>query len=527
MKIIKHITLGILAAMLCFGMTACTSHEDASQMNADATSGTSKLKLTIHIPTEDNATRAVPQGGDEGDGEETGVRNEDKLREIVAFGINDADGINAPSETTFAFRKHIRESEQAWEIDPASVKILLNIDDYELMAGDRIVVVANAGSLSGITTVGALRDYISYSPFTGTVANADNFVMSSAKSDDGVVAIGADGYLQASVKVQRTVARIDYMYNSTDNYTAPSEFTYVVHSDPDNMSSSKIATVHITNIIPINVMQKPSYLIKRVAEDFVTTPTYCGIESTDANHIPTNYVIEPQTLAKESEVDAAKLDSWYGSTRAATVTSNISAYLENSAISKYNTTITPQKELNYYTHYVTIAYANENTQSSAQHKPKFMTGLLLRGIYEPGRVYTNAEATTIYSPMSDYTTGRTFWRYSPTKSNMREADCLYFDNEAAANGYKTAHPEDMAVVTEFTNGICYYTAWLRHANSDADPHLSFPMEYGIVRNNIYRIGARKFTGPGTPSPVLNSPEHADLRIFVRPWNRRENSEIIL
>ena len=85
----------------------------------------------------------------------------------------------------------------------------------------------------------------------------------------------------------------------------------------------------------------------------------------------------------------------------------------------------------------------------------------------------------------------------------------------------------MAEITKFADGICYYNVWLRHANVDSNPHLTFPMEYGIVRNNIYRVGVSKVTGPGTPSPSKDGPEHIYLRIFAREWNLRTQPPIRL
>ncbi|MDE6422957.1 MAG: fimbria major subunit, partial [Muribaculaceae bacterium] len=61
---------------------------------------------------------------------------------------------------------------------------------------------------------------------------------------------------------------------------------------------------------------------------------------------------------------------------------------------------------------------------------------------------------------------------------------------------------------------CYYNLWLRHYNDEnADPQLSYPMEYAIVRNNIYRV-ALSFSGPGDPTPTMREPDTMQARIFV-------------
>lgn len=517
--------VGVLLAV------SCTGHDDAGSPSVSG-GEENTLKLMIEVPGSEMGTRASsrPQGGENGDGEEAAVRNEDKIYDLTAFAISDAEGILAEPSTTIKAKAYIDYTSSDWETVAGGVKVALKLKDFDVSADDKVVVVVNAGDLrSAVTTVGELRDYKPVVSFAGgSIAGTEMFVMSSAGSDDGTVALGGSGDMEAHVKVQRLAARIDFMFHDGYNLAgSSSELKYDVTTS--DRSPVDLATLHLKNIIPVNVMQKPSYITKRVTADadVSSAVTYYGSETADANHIPTNYVIEPHTLLKESTVAGATLTEWYGSTRAATVMGNTSSYLANTGISSYLPTKTARSELGYYTHHVTISYANENTQSCTQHKPEFLTGLLLRCIYEPKMVYTDAAASKEYTKMSDYASGKTFWRYSPTKTEMNEADCLYFSNENAANDYRSAHPSEQAEITMFVGGVCYYTVWLRHANKEADPHETFPMEYGIVRNNIYRVGVKKFTGPGTPNPSFENPDHAQLRIFVRPWYRRENSEIIL
>ena len=321
------------------------------------------------------------------------------------------------------------------------------------------------------------------------------------------------------------------MYNHTENLSSSgTELIYKVYANPDNTASTVLAKMHLQHIIPVNLMQQSSYMIKRVTADADITSTvqYGAKERTAADGTPENYVVEPHTLEKTGSVNDGQLDDWYGNTRAQKVYTNPTSYLSATGIASYSGTETAKTGLgDNFTHIMTLAYTNENTQDKDHQSTDFITGLLLRAVYEPAKVYTDKDCTTEYTPMTDYATGHTFWRYCPTRTEMREADCLYFSNQAAAEGYRAAHPSDMAEITEFTDGVCYYNVWLRHANIDSDPHLPFPMEYGIVRNNIYRVGLSKVTGPGTPTPDLKAPDHLYLRIFVREWNLRKQPTIRL
>lgn len=521
----------MLLAATC--LSACLDRRELSDDPYGSAAGTYYLSLNINMLTTSRA--ATPTPGETGNGTEGAVRNESTIKNINIFIIRAGDGLDAASGTTFLYSRYFTSTSEEWTTQLYGADIKFKTGAYIPQEGDKVLVVANAGPLTGsITTLGQLRDYTTYQSWYQAPSLVDNdmFVMSSAYNDvdDGKVILSShegsfsDPYVSV-LNIQRTAARIDFMYR-TDNFTGstPSgELTYIVK---DSHASADVATVHLENIIPVNLMQEPSYLIKRVTttSDITSTVKYGYRESGSEGVAPSTYVIEPHTLSKQSTVDATTLNNWYGTTRAATIFANPSLYLTNTGINSYvatHTTASPA-ELGIYDRYFTLAYTNENTQSKEKHLPDFMTGLLLKTIYEPRTVYSDASLT-----VASYTKGTTFWRYSPTNTLMSEENSKYFTTEAAATAYKTAHPLDMAEITKYENGVCYYNIWLRHANVDADPHLTFPMEYGIVRNNIYRVGVEKFTGPGTPTPSYEAPDHLYLRIFVRPWNRREHSKIIL
>lgn len=518
-------------------LAACSDHDVDTRNESHENSG-SYMQLRLQVSMGDNnTTRAVPQGGEDGDGREQGVRHENDLNNVTVFVIRANAGMDAAPTTPFLFSGYMQKGDEGWTDQTLGVDVKFSTGDYLPQENDRVIVVANAGNQTSIATLGALRDATTYSAWRNgaSLTDDDMFVMSSARNNDqGKVSVTAhegtlaDPYL-SSLDIQRTAARIDFMYTSSNftGATPSDELTYTVKNSTE---SEQVATVHVDNIIPFNLMQESSYLIKRVTSSANVSSgvNHGALETADGNHIPTNYVIEPHTLTKQGDVTEGMLDQWYGTTRAKTIFANPSSYLSNSGIASYVATQTAASpaELSTFTHYMTLAYTNENTQSKEHHSPDFMTGLLLKTVYEPKTVYSSYAAATLTVDGS-YTRGTTFWRYTPTHANMKEEDSKYFSTSDAATAYKNAHPEDLAEIVEYPGGVCYYNIWLRHANKDADPHVTFPMEYAIVRNNIYRVGVERFTGPGTPTPHFNGPDHLHLRIFVRPWNKREHPEIRL
>lgn len=534
----KLVSILLLIIGMCH--TACTDKSDVGTVE-QIVHDEPYMELRLRV-SDETMTRAVPLGGEEGDGREDGVRHENELSNVSVFVIRGNMDDNAA--TTFLFKGYMKKGDDGWTGVTCGVDIKFPTGSYLPQHGDRVLVVANAGDLTtSVNTLGDLRDHTTYSAWRNGTKLADNdlFVMSSAYNSDGVVNVTshtgmqADPYLASNINIQRAAARIDFMYKETDNFTgAPT--TELFYSVKDSKNTDVLATVHLMNIIPFNLMQQSSYLIKRVTttSDVTSAIKHGALETADGNHVPTNYVIEPHTLTKQSTVDASILDTWYGTTRAKTIFDDLkanpttSSYITGTGIANYvaTHTLASPVELGYFSHYMTLAYTNENTQSKEKHSPDFMTGLLLRTVYQPKTVYSSY-AAGVLTPDGGYTQGTTFYRYTPTRASMVEEDSKYFSNETAATAYKTAHPEDMAEIVEYVNGVCYYNLWLRHANVEADPHETFPMEYGIVRNNIYRVGVEKFTGPGSPTPTYESPTRVHLRIFVRPWNRRVHPEILI
>ncbi|MDE5870000.1 MAG: Mfa1 fimbrilin C-terminal domain-containing protein [Muribaculaceae bacterium] len=327
--------------------------------------------------------------------------------------------------------------------------------------------------------------------------------------------------------VQRLCARIDLMYK-TQNIRGD-ELLYTVP-----MSGNK---VHITNLLPVNVMSKSSFLISKStasipeiwSETGLGKITWGGVETTDfTSYIPSNYMIEPRTLSKPTITSVP--DEWYGSTSAASVKDNISLS-EKGRIKDYFSTslVEIETEFDNCDRMTVISYANENIQSPDCYNSNFITGVAFRALFQPivwsrwddtEKLLTLTEKTDVEWRAS---ADKTFWRYLPstgTKDSNKDSDALYFASETEAEHYAAAHPQDNAMITKFTGGICYYNLWLRHFNLDnADPQTDYPMEYAIVRNNIYRFSI-SFSGPGDPTPTLREPDTMMSRIFVRKWNRR-------
>lgn len=594
-----HYQLKLLVALVTVLMSACSDDWMKDPDGSESAGAERFIVLKIAVPTGETAahTRANPMGGEDGNGREDGILNENMIHDLNIFFYNHSEGMNAPDATPvkgFYFNLDNPDDEDNSvkfdKVEPSSINGMTYYEVKFIYEGEitnfshtalKFITVANVGKPMGksLLTLGDLRkhnghiessilssSWIETSVDGQKVKDYDRFVMTTAYADQNIngkdygsstINFSGTGSENApylgETTVERLCARIDLWYNKAQNAgnsDSPEELTYSVKGGADD---SEIATVHIINVLPVNVMQKPSFLLKKVTDESGTTTRsdwsasglggitsfkWGGVEmphpNAEGKDRPVNYVVEPTTLLKNiTDADPA---GWYGDTGAETVKNSIMQPDFGKIGNYYNGDPASSSSPNYNCDRIAIiGYANENTHPTDCFKSEFLTGLAFRAIYEPKHVILsyidNGENPFTYDN-SDYSKGKTFFRYSPTNQSQSEGTALYFQNMDALNAYKTRHPGDNAIVTEFTDGICYYNLWLKHyddvddGEGKSDPHAALPMEYATVRNNIYRV-AISFSGPGDPTPEMREPNNIHSRIFVRPWNqRKENSPIV-
>lgn len=516
--------LNSIIALCAAGLFSCS--DDSSIINYDNQEATTYISLIINAPSQTRATANI-------DGEEAGIRHENEIKNLSLFFYHAGDkGLDMPDDTQLVGSLYIDDISLDLADGTAAATKAYPLNGFVPTEGDKIVAVANMGDITSLNRLVDVRDYLventyKYAP---SIPLYSEFTMANAinTADDGKVEVTSasgtklgskDNPYTATVTLERTAARIDFAFLDTYYDESQSEVVFPIR----NSANATIARAHITHVLPVNAMQHPAYLIRRVSSSATSLQDvkYCGDE-TDSN-----YVIEPTTLLKSTSA-GIDINNWYGTTRASnfretsdifSTSNSLAALLSAEAPRSFSSTNTSDNR------YVTIDYVNENTQSQTLNDSRFLTGLAIRAIYEPETVYSNGDATSIDG--DDYSTGRTFWRYSPSRQDFAEEQCLYFKNQADAETYRANHPEDVAEITCYEGGICYYNMWIHHAPTvTSDPQETYPMDYAIVRNNIYRVSV-SFTGPGDPKPDIREPNNIQSRVFVRAWNFRQQPTIIM
>lgn len=492
-----------VCAVMLMGSASCSSDHGAPD-EPQSRQATLTVRLSVS-----SSSRAV------GDyiPELPGVNHENDIDNIFLWFYRDSPaGPNGEADVIYST---LVDSYQIISTSSGERQFTIGLTGYKPAQGDRIIAVANMGDMSRLTSLKAIREAVSPATWTGSGADAGGFAMASARFDDGIVTAPAgdnpETPFTASMSIERLAARIDLRFTAS-NIEPGSGLCYTAI-----MPGAKKDLVHLTHVVPTNVMQPPTYVLKHVTADAADgcfgRTSVCGYELVnDISGVPVNYVVEPHTATKGN---ASDLTALYGSTRAGVIDATafgsaygLAALMEDDRLLL--------KDANDRA--LILSYANENTHHTDMADSRFVTGLMLRAEYEPA-VLSNPDGTT-----APYVRGTGFYRLRPLDDVTRP---LYFASQADAETYRLDQNLGPCTIDYYAGGVCYYPVWIRHrVITQSGAETRFPMEFGIVRNHVYRVEFT-FSGPGYPEPSLIEPENIQAVIYVRPWSFRRLDETIM
>lgn len=518
----QHIkfVLSSIAFVALWTLAACSPESDSDDEPQLPDDGRGWVSVTLHSPSFDSRAESHP--------DDPAVNHESDVNNITLFFYSAANGLNGPADTQFKEVRYFDSS--SFEIEDNSlgrtIKITFKIQNDDIAKNDRIAVVANMGDLSAFNTLGELQACKPAQTWTGSViADCTNFTMASAYDNDGVIKtannVGIPGTkanpFSAEMTIERTASRIDLAHDGA-LFIYDGEEHLMVYPATDK-AGKVVGAVYMSHVLPFNVMQQPSYALKRISAAATTDMscfsswTYTGSLSKDVNGKPVQYVVEPHTTDKASA--AANAQEWFGNTRAALIAEQGKEYFSDKPRFVYD----PSNS------YTILGYANENTAHTNNTTADALTGIIIRAQYVPVSLHTDID---LANPQTNVPRGTDLWRYMPCNASTDETGVIYFASEEVAKAYSAAHPEDLATITKFEGGECFYHLWLKHTVLDktAAPRPTFPMEYGIVRNHIYRV-ALSFSGIGREDTTVDDPHNVTMTIFVRPWRFFTHDTIIM
>lgn len=465
-------------------MVGCSSENEPSTLNPQS-SALNYINLAISVNGGVNSSsRAVPAGGEDGDGREAGFERENAITGITLILYEDAVGINSNDNPGIKFVAYYpvsrvtKDADTRIEATYETGNQLVPHNTLDFTKTYHAIVVANANLTSTITTSSKLNDVrnltlanIYLGDATKPANSCGGFVMSSEQDNtlnfaaSGVRTQDAAGdyYYDLSSQIlviERMAARIDFWAKNSNGYkTSAENAAYTIPGYEYNVTGSTDKFV-VTGIVPFNIVNGHAtygneYIIKRIRTDIsdAATTSYLADETT------TNYVIDPQTTAKTgSDGLTSSLESVYdligdGSKLENTTYNPYFHSIESMRVTNGMSTIETKEN-------VVVAYPMENTLNTTSMLYYYATGIAVVGYY-----YVNGTGT-----------------------GTRYVYLGYLRHQGEADSYDIM-PYTTPLETTATLG----------AN---------PMRFGIVRNNIYRVWIGSIDQKG----------EMELKIKVKKWD---------
>lgn len=553
----------LLAALL----VGCSQDYVAETPGGNASNAFVSLSF---VSTQGASTRSNPTGGEDGDGLEKGQDYENEIRSAVAFFYQNDLGVQADGNQRI--QAVVSFNIQGYTDGSNGVDRIYNTVPQQVDLEDgtyHVLVLVNPKEdwwTGKSLTLGDVRNHVENQAWTlsATDGSYSDFVMTSAADASLVLASNSEeDPATAEVSVERMAARLDYA--AENSYTC---------QDPNYPG----ATVEITGAALVNNLTAGSYLLKRVADDVQGNKlVYLGYETVDGSGQATNFVLDPWTADKTennnsftvngTSVSAAGLYGvWLnGSSDSPAWWAD---YVQNGvAVSDGTDT------------WNRIGYTLENTTATQEAGARYSTGVVFKAKFHPVGVadYTDGETffalgNKLYASMENMMNsfyGNKFnngfadiqncttWGNvkSFATSTLQENDpsgyrdylltlaethtdeetlsgteslewdyymlheCGYSKDAAGKvlldqNGKVTRRALNPYGVRTYKDATCYYTWWVRHCN-DNDDTAKGPMEYAVVRNNIYKLNVNSIYSLGGDIPALD--ENIILDVYVNDW----------
>ncbi|EEC97493.1 hypothetical protein PRABACTJOHN_01102 [Parabacteroides johnsonii DSM 18315] len=155
--------------------------------------------------------------------------------------------------------------------------------------------------------------------------------------------------------------------------------------------------------------------------------------------------------------------------------------------------------------------------------------------FKESKTYTENRVDDVFGYLAYLKTNLESAQDNATLGSLKEKD----DQNANLKTFKEyitalADADKYVHVKSYIDGECYYLYWIRHENNDNYNKIG-PMEFDIVRNNIYDLTVAGISGLGLSGIEVPDPKNPDedgttkmnVVVKVKNWVVRNNGGIIL
>lgn len=494
----------IFIAFACLAMmSACYNYdqEEIEEVNA----GNYYINLAISVSSgNEHSTRAYePQGGENGDGREAGFERENTITGITLILYQDATGINTTADPTLDLVRYFpvtletggRET-QGSDQSPHKEEARYTTGNQPLgkhlldLSGQyHAIVIANAPELAtslkeGVSKLSNIRDVTTKYIYVGSpklsADNCTNFVMSSEQDniidfgsvtgtnlDGSVYTKGKDmlfNLTSQSILIERLAARIDFWAANSTGYDAT---TYTKKGYVYNVTGSTKDKFVVTGIVPFNLTNShinygKEFLLKRLKDDLSATT----VKYLDPETALTSYVFDPNTHNKTNEVTP-------------TLDSPLSGLYP--MIPELETKNIEDAADNPYFHSIEAMHASSSLSTISEKENVVVCYPMENCLLPESRLYYHATGIAIVG----------YYYQNGTGSGKRLVYLGYLRHQGEAETYD----------------IQPYTTPLPN-DATATMGTTKAMNFGIVRNNIYRVSINSIDKMST----------MELSIKVKKWD---------
>lgn len=433
----------------CLVLITAACKDDRLPASPIEKEGESNVYVSIVVNTEDspNSRVSTPAPGEDGDGSQDGVNEDNRVHDLNVFFFHTTDekGLNTTDPSVNVVSIYFNQLTGSTTKYTTETK---EIEGLEIGSSYNVLVIANLGTPLNITTLNQLREY----PVSTPIVQTNHFVMASSETGTPVKiqATSKNNPTVVSANVERLAARVDCHWNTE----------YSVGND-------KVA---ITRAMLVNKYTGGTYAFKRVTNSTTDLKTidYLGTEKVNVEgNLAANYVIDPKTLNLPQTNIANSYDHYFSTYSWSATDSN---WKSLSTVTSTHNDVT-YSLLDYTTENVVKAEDSENTCAT------YCTGIVFKAKYKLAGI-----DGTFYRY-----NGKCYTSLTDIKNVIRNQSIS--DDNLSQFG-----------ITKYQDGICYYTYWIKHAEDGDDTTVS-PMEYAIVRNNIYQINVTGINDIGTVTPT--------------------------
>lgn len=550
MKRLKYMSMMGLAALLLTTWSACSDDTDipGGENPEEARAYTT---VTIAVPNGVAETRAGTTTADTDDNTtEAGSEDEYKVKTANLYlfpgGAGSSFGSAKLKEiiSINQFTQMTASTADAKTIVWTSKKTALTPGDY------RIYIVVN-GTVNGVSD--SSKNSLTEADFLAkTTADATGVI--AAVPDAGLVmasrspnsdntntlpyiaqTITKDPEQTIAATVERMMGKITVTAGGANVASAANVYT--------SFSSTVTAISNITNITlkgyyVVNARKEGYYFRHVDKESTATSPLAEANYGNSSTSLP--YVVDPKTYSKT-----------YSGTPAALAGSYATWYLQGSgafdllSFGSFGGTYTAMPGYSSAAAETKVAaYCYENTMLKEKQKNGYTTGIVFKAEIAPSKMMQKKAGSGGVEENSTFTSMSEIFYHSgifyKDIAALKEAGVLLADGTTSSSA--SGAPADLKKndVQCFKKGsadgkfVCYYPYWIKHISSD--DVAEDVMEFGIVRNNVYKVTVTGIQGvgkDGVTEDIITDTETDDpttvllnVKLSIKPWIVRTNNAVL-